>query len=122
MATHLQVDAAVDETAVLQRQGKRLKKMKTTKHKVGSLKKLILRFEDRLHICDTLQCNATDNTKFFNFMENLNPKILEQTILMWRSTLTRASLPKKYEVNAQMTDDKRSKVIVNVMKPSPKKQ
>ena len=130
MATHLQVDAGVDETAVLQRQEKQLEKLKTTKHEFGSLEKWILRFEDQLDICDALQCNVTDNTKRLYFMENLNPKIFEQTLIEWKSTLTRASFPKKYEelkthiineYNAQMTDDTRTKIIMNVIKNSPKK-
>jgi hypothetical protein len=63
-------------------------------------------------------------------MENLNPKIFEQTLIEWRSTLTRASFPKTYddikkhiinEYNVQMTDTERTKVILNVlMKHSPK--
>ena len=130
MATHLQVDAAVDDTAVLQRQEKQLEKLKATKHEYGSLERWILRFEDQLDICDALQCNVTDNTKRLYFMENLNPKIFEQTILMWKSTLTRASFPKKYdelkthiinEYNAQMTDDDRAKIIMSVIKHSPKR-
>ena len=82
MATHLQVDAAVDETAVLQRQERQLDKLKTTKHEFGLLEKWIMKFEDQLDICDALQCNVLDSTKRLYFMENLNLKIFEQTILM----------------------------------------
>ena len=96
MVTHLQVDVAVDETSVLQRQEKQLEKLKATKHDFGSLEKWIIRFEDQLDICDALQCNVTDSKKRLHFMENLNPKNFEQTILMWKSTLTRASFPKMY--------------------------
>ena len=51
-----------------------------------------------MDICDALQCNVKDSTKRFYFMENLNPKIFEQTILMWKSTLTRAVFPKSHRM------------------------
>jgi hypothetical protein len=63
-------------------------------------------------------------------MENLNPKIFEQTLIEWQSTLTRALFPKTFddikthttnEYNAQMTDPEKTKIILNVIKPSPKK-
>jgi hypothetical protein len=97
MVTHLQVDAAIDETAVLQRQEKQLEKLKTMKHEFGMLEKWIMQFEDQLDVCDALQCKVSDNTKRLFFMENLNPRIFEQTIIMWKSTLTRASFPKTYQ-------------------------
>jgi hypothetical protein len=130
MATHLQVDAAVDATAELQRQEKQMEKLKNTKHEFGSLEKWIMRYEDQLDICDALQCNVSDMMKRLYFMENLNPKNFEQTLIEWKSTFTRASFPKTYdeikthiinEYNAQMTDTERTKVILNVIKYSPKK-
>jgi hypothetical protein len=63
MATHLQVDAAVDDTAELQQQEKQMVKIKSTKHEYGSLEKWIMRFKDQLDICDVLQCNVSDKTK-----------------------------------------------------------
>ena len=62
-------------------------------------------------------------------MENLNPKIFEQTIILWKSTLTRGLFPKTYqelkthiinEYLAQMTDPERAKVIANVIKHATK--
>jgi hypothetical protein len=58
MVAHLQVDAAIDETAVLQRQEKQLEKLKTMKHEFGMLEKWIMRFEDQLDVCDALQCKV----------------------------------------------------------------
>ena len=72
----------------------------------------------------------SDTTKRLYFIENLNPKIFEQTLIEWKSTLTRASFPKTYdeikthiinEYNAQMTDTDRTKVILSVIKYSPMK-
>jgi hypothetical protein len=72
-----------------------------------------------------------DNTKKLYFMENLNPMVIEQTILMRKSTLTRRSFPNTYaelkthiinEYNAQMTDSEHAKVVLNVIKNSPNKK
>jgi hypothetical protein len=113
IATHLQLDAAVDETAVLQRQEKQLERLKAIKHDFRLLEKWIIRFEGQLDICDALQCNITDSMKRLYFMENLNPKIFDQTIIMWKSTLTRMAFQNTYselkthiinEYTSQMTD------------------
>jgi hypothetical protein len=58
MVAHLQVDVAIDETAVLQRQEKQLEKLKTMKHEFGMLEKWIMQFEDQLDVCDALQCKV----------------------------------------------------------------
>ncbi len=84
MATHLQVDAAVDDTAELQRQEKQMEKLKNTKHEYGSLEKWIMRYEDQLNICDALQCNLSDKTKRLYFTENLNTKIFKHTLTEWK--------------------------------------
>jgi hypothetical protein len=93
IATYLQVDVAVDETTVLQRQDMQLKKLKKLKHECGSLEKWIVKFKDQLNVCQALGCTNTDKTKGLYFMENLNNKIFEQTLLLWKNTLTRTSFP-----------------------------
>lgn len=54
MVTHLHVDQAVDETAMLQRQEMQLEKLKKLKHESGSLEKWLMKFKDLLEICDAL--------------------------------------------------------------------
>ena len=107
-----------------------MEKLKDTKHEFGSLQKWIVRYKDQLDICDAPQCNVSDKTKCLYFMENLSPKIFEQTLIEWKSTLTRASFPKTYDkikthiindYKVQMTDPERTKVILNVIKYSLKK-
>ena len=87
MVTHLHVDQAVDDTAMLQRQEMQLEKLKRLKHESGSLEKWLLKFEDQLEVCDALGCKVTDHTKRLYLMENLNSKIFEQTLMLWKSTL-----------------------------------
>jgi outer membrane receptor for ferrienterochelin and colicin len=54
MVTHLHVDQAVDETAMLQRQEMQLEKLKKLRHESGSLEKWLMKFKDLLEICDAL--------------------------------------------------------------------
>ena len=130
MVTHLHVDQAVDETAMLQRQEMQLEKLKKLKHESGSLEKWLMKFEDQLEVCDALGCKVTDHTKRLYLMENLNTKIFEQTLLLWKSTLTRSSFPTTFaelkahisnEYSNQMTDPERAKVILNVIGQGTKK-
>jgi hypothetical protein len=46
MVTHLYVDQAVEDTAMLQRKDIQLEKLKKLKHESGSLEKWLLKFED----------------------------------------------------------------------------
>jgi len=78
MVTHLHVDQAVDDTAMLQRQEMQLEKLKKLKHESGSLEKWLLKFEDQLEVCDALGCKVTDHTKRLYLMENLNSKIFDK--------------------------------------------
>jgi len=121
MVTHLHVVQAVDETVMLQSQEMQFKKLK---HESGSLEKWLIKFEDQLEVCDVLGCEVTDHTKRLYLMENLNAKIFEQTLLLWKSTLTRSSFPTTFaelkahisnEYSNQMTDPERAKVILNVI-------
>ncbi len=63
------------------------------KHESGSVS---FKFEDQLDICEAPQHTVMDNTKSIYFMENLNPKIFEHTIIIWKIMLTRASFPETY--------------------------
>ena len=130
IATHLQVDVAVDETTVLQRQEMQLEKFKKTKHENGSLEKWIMKYEDQIDVCKALGCTIDDRTKRLYFMENLHQKIFEQTLLMWKSTLTRPSFPQTYEslkahiideYSSQMTDSTRVNIIKNIIVYNPQK-
>jgi hypothetical protein len=130
IATHLQVDVAVDETTILQRQDMQLEKLKKMKHENGSLEKWIMKFEDQIDVCQALGCTINDRTKRLYFMENLNQKIFEQMLMLWKSTLTRSSFPQTYELlkahvideySSQMRDPARATVIKNVVVHNPHK-
>jgi hypothetical protein len=130
IATHLQVDVAVDETTILQRQDMQLEKLKKIKHENGSLKKWIMKFEDQIDVCQALGCTINDKTKWLYFMENLNQKIFEQMLLLWKSTLTRSSFPQTYELlkahiideySLQMMDSARAVIIKNIVAHNPHK-
>jgi hypothetical protein len=63
-------------------------------------------------------------------MENLNTKIFEQTLLLWKRTLTRSSFPTTFaelkahisnEYSNQTSDPERAKVILNVVGQGTKK-
>jgi hypothetical protein len=67
---------------------------------------------------------VTDHSKRLYLMENLNTKIFEQTLLLWKSTLTSSSFSTTFaelkahisnENSNQMTDPERAKVILNVI-------
>jgi hypothetical protein len=89
-----------------------------------------MKFEDQLEVCDALGCKVSDQTKRLYLMENLNTKFFEQTLLLWKSTLTRSSFPTTFaelkahisnEYSNQMTDPERAKVILNVVGQGTKK-
>jgi len=64
-------------------------------------------------------------------MKNLNEKIFEQMLVLWRGVLTRKSFLDKYdtlkayimnEYSSQMTQSERAKIIYNVISSKKKKQ
>jgi hypothetical protein len=71
-----------------------------------------------------LGATLTDEMQRAYLMQNLNEKIYEQTLLLWREVLTRTSFTQTYdalkayitnEYSAQMTQVKRAKVIYTVI-------
>lgn len=92
--------------------------------------KWLLKFEDQLEVCDALGCKVTEHSKRLYLMENLNTKIFEQTLVLWKSTLTRSTFPTKfaelkphisYEYSNQMADLKRAKIILSIVGQTIKK-
>ena len=124
MVTHLHADCTVDATAVLERQEMALNKLKNLKHESGSLQSWLQRFDDAVEECETMGAVVTDETKRTYLMKNLNEKIFEQALVLWRGVLTRANFPQKYdalkayvsnEYSSQMTQTERAKIIYSVM-------
>jgi hypothetical protein len=88
------------------------------------------RFDDAIEECETLGATLTDEMQRAYLMQNLNEKIFEQTLLLWRGVLTRTSFPQTYdalkayitnEYSAQMTQVERAKVIYTVISHRKKK-
>jgi hypothetical protein len=124
MVTHLHADCTVDTTAVLERQEMALNKLKSLKHESGSLQSWLQRFDDGIEECETTGTTLTDETQRIYMMKNLNEKIFEQTLVLWRGVLTRSSFPQTYdalkayilnEYSSQMTQPERAKVIYAVV-------
>jgi hypothetical protein len=94
IVTHLHVNQAVDETAMLQWQDlhcenlkklkhenlKKLKheNLKKLKHESGSLEKWCMKLEAQLEVSDALGYKVTDHSKRLYLMENLITKMFEQ--------------------------------------------
>jgi hypothetical protein len=100
------------------------------KHETGSLQAWLQRFDDAIEECETLGATLTDEMQRAYLMQNLNEKIYEQTLLLWRGVLTRTSFPQTYdalkgyitnEYSAQMTQVERAKVIYTVISHGKKK-
>jgi hypothetical protein len=93
MVTHLHADCTVDATAILERQEKAIQKLKTMKHESGSIQMWLQKFDDAIEECETLGATLTDEMQRACLMQNLNEKIFEQTLLLWRGVLTRSTFP-----------------------------
>jgi hypothetical protein len=74
---------------------------------------------------------VTDEMKLIFLMKNVNEKIFEHTLLLWRGVLTRKSFPDKHdtlkayimnEYSSQMTQPEWEKIIYNVISSHKKKQ
>lgn len=85
------------------------------------------RFDDAVEECETMGTTLMDETKRIYLMHNLNEKIFEQTLVLWRSVLTRKTFPVTYEAlkayianeySSQMTQPDRAKVIYAVISSS----
>jgi hypothetical protein len=120
MVTHLHADCTVDATTILERQEKAINKLKNLKHEHGSLQLWLQRFDDAIKECETMGATVTDDMKRIYLMQNVNEKIFEQTLILWRGVLTRKSFPNTYdalkayitnEYSSQMTQSDRAKVI-----------
>jgi hypothetical protein len=101
------------------------------KHEGGSLQAWLPRFDDAGDECETLGATSTDETKRIYLMRNLNEKIFEQTLVLWRGILTRKTFPDTYETltayianeySNQMTQPERAKVIYTVISSPWKKR
>ena len=131
MVTHLHADSSIDGTAILERQELAQEKLKSLKHEGGSIQAWLQRFDDAVEECETMGATITDETKRIYLMRNLNEKIFEQTLVLWRGVLTRKTFPDKYdalkayianEYSSQMTQPERAKVIYAVISAPWKKR
>jgi hypothetical protein len=131
IVTHLQADCTVDATAILERQEKVINKLKTMKHEAGSLQRWLQCFDDAIKECKTLGTTSTDEMQRAYLMLNLNEKIFEQMLWLWRGVLTHATFPLMYdslkayitnEYSSQMMQADRAKVIYGVINLNPKKK
>ena len=130
MVTHLHADCTVDETTILERQEKAINKLKNLKHEQGSIQVWLQKFDDAIEESETLGATVTDEMKRIYLMKNINEKIFEQTLVLWRGVLTRKAFPNKYdtlkayimnEYSSQMTQTERAKIIHNVISANRKK-
>ncbi len=130
MVTHLHADCTINATAVLEHQLMALNKLKNLKHESGSLQSWLQRFVDGVEECETMGAIITDETKHIYLMKNLNEKIFEQTLVLWRGVLTRANFPQTYDAlkayvsnkySSQMTQTERAKIIYSVVSHQKKK-
>ena len=87
----------------------------------GSLQSWLQRFDDAIKECETLGATLTDEMQRTYLMQNINEKIFEQTLLLWRGVLTRSTFPQTYdalkayitnEYSSQMTQTDRAKVFM----------
>ena len=124
MVTHLHADCTVDETTILERQEKAIAKLKNMKHEQGSIQVWLQRFDDAIEECETMGAVVSDEFKRIYLMRNINEKIFEQTLILWRGVLTRKTFPDRYdtlkayimnEYSSQMTQTERARVIYNVI-------
>jgi hypothetical protein len=131
MVTHLHADSSVDGTAILEWQELAQDKLKALKHEGGSLQAWLQRFDDAVEECETMGATITDETKRIYLMRNLNEKIFEQTLVLWRGVLTRKTFPDTYEAlkayianeySSQMTQPERAKIIYTVISAPWKKR
>jgi hypothetical protein len=74
--------------------------------------------------------NVTDDIKRIYLMSNINEKIFEQMLMLWRGVLTCMTFPNSYdalkayitnEYSSQMTQDDCAKVIYNVISDGKRK-
>jgi hypothetical protein len=130
MVMHMHADCTVDETTILERQEKAINKLKNMKHEQGSIQVWLQKFDDAIEECETMGATVTDEMKRIYLMKNLNEKIFEQTLVLWRGVLTRKSFPDKYDAlkayvmnkySSQMTQAERAKIIYNVISTTKKK-
>jgi hypothetical protein len=125
MVTHLHADCTVDATAILERQEKAIQELKTMKQEMGSLQMWLKRVDDAIEECETFRATLTDDMQLAYLMQNLNEKIFEQMLLLWRGVLlTRTNFLQTYdalkaymtnEYLAQMMQSDRAKVIYGVI-------
>jgi hypothetical protein len=131
MVMHLHADCTVDATAVLERQEMAINKLKNLKHESGLLQLWLQRFDDAVEECETMGAVITDETKKIYLMRNLNEKIFEQALILWKGVLTRSTFPQMYdalkayvtnEYSTQMMQPERAKVIYSVISTPAKKK
>jgi hypothetical protein len=130
LVTHMHADCNVDETTILERQEKTIKKLKNLKHEQGSIQVWLQKFDDAIKECETMGATVTDEMKRIYLMKNINEKIFELTLVLWQGVLTRKSFPDKYdtlkayimnEYSSQMTQEERAKIIYSVISANKKK-
>jgi hypothetical protein len=84
-ATHLQVIGDVDDCTLPRRQELLIEIVKKLRHDAGTLETWMRKFEDQIRVCEAIRCALTDVHYKTYFMENLNPKIFEDTLQLWRN-------------------------------------
>jgi hypothetical protein len=82
-ATHLQVIGDIDDCTLLRRQELQIEILKKLRHDVGTLETWMRKFEVQIRVCEAVRCALTDVHYKTYFMENLNPKIFEDTLQLW---------------------------------------
>jgi Pyruvate/2-oxoacid:ferredoxin oxidoreductase delta subunit len=100
------------------------------KHEHGSIQVWLQKFDDVIEECETMGATISDEMKRIYLMKNINEKIFEQTLILWRGVITRKVFPDKYdnlkaylmnEYSSQMTQEERAKVIYNVINSNKRK-
>lgn len=126
-ATHLQVGSSTEETVITKITKIEEGKLMSMKHISGTYDRWLARFDDQLSVCESVGCEISDVEKRVYFMDNLNRKIFDKTLVQWDVIATRAAaFPKTYEgLKTQMNQEYRNlmqrsdsaRVIAEVMYP-----
>jgi hypothetical protein len=67
------------------------------KHKQCSIQVWLQKFDDAIEECETMGATVTDKMKRIYLIKNVNEKIFEQMLVLWRGVLTQKSFPDKYD-------------------------
>jgi hypothetical protein len=124
MVMHMHAGCTVDETTILEWQEKSITKLKNMKHEQGSIQVWLQQFNDGIKECETMGATISNELKCIYLMQNINKKIFEQTLILWRGVLARKTFLDKNdtlkayimnEYSSQMTQTEHAKIIYNVI-------